>query len=120
MIKPDIGATWADQQLAALREKHPDWDFWHVPTYAGPTCGTFCAKPAAAMIATCHGDDPWDVDRDVADYEARLDEHLADARAELHTPGLHDDRRNVLERQIVGMTRLRSRSQAAPARHVPA
>ncbi len=28
--------TRADQQLAALRARFPDWDFWHVPTHCGP------------------------------------------------------------------------------------
>ena len=120
MIKPDIGPTWSDTALAALREQRPDWDFWYVATVTGPTRGTFCARPSGAMIATCHGDDPDDLTHSITDYENRLPVHTADARAELQTPGLQDDRRNVLERQIAGMTRLRSRSQAASARDAPA
>jgi hypothetical protein len=120
MNKPDTGPTWSDSQLAALREQHPDWDFWYVATVTGPTSGTFCARPSGAMIATCHGDTPDHLSHSIADYESRLPEHTADARAELQTPGLHDDRRNVLRQQLNGMTCLsdsitaRTAAEAAP------
>ena len=112
--------TWADQQLAALRERHPDWDLWHVPTHNGPAARTWCAKPTAAMIATCHGYTPDEITRSIIEFEARLAEHIETARTELQDPRLHDDRRRVLESQLDGMTRLRDRSHAAPARDAPA
>ncbi len=111
--------TWADQQLAALRARFPDWDFWHVPTHCGPAAGTWCARPAAAMIATCHGYTPDEIARSITEFEARLPEHIETARTELQAPRLHDDRRRVLERQLAGMTRLRNRSHAATARDAP-
>ena len=120
MNKPDTGPTWTDTQLAALREQHPDWDFWHVANYHGPTRGTFCARPTGAMTATCHGDTPDRITQAITDYENRLPEHTANARAELRTPGLQDDRRNVLNQQLAGMTRLsdaiaaRTAAEAAP------
>ena len=115
-MKPDTGPTWSDTELAALREQHPDWDFWHVAAYGGPTRGTFCARPSGAMIATCHGDTPDHLTHSIADYENRLPEHADDARAELSAPGLQDDRRNVLSQQLNGMTRLADAITARPGR----
>jgi hypothetical protein len=105
-MKPHTTPTWTDDQLAALREQHPDWDFWHVANATGLTPGTFCARPSGAMIATCHGDTPDHLTHAITDYETRLPEHTADARAGLQAPGLQDDRRNVLRQQLNGMTRL--------------
>jgi hypothetical protein len=115
MIKPHAEPAWADTQLAALRDQHPDWDFWYVHVYTGPTRGIFCARPAGAMISTCHGDAPRDITRAITDYENRLPEHTANARDELNRPGLHDDRRHVLQQQLAGMTRLRDATRARPA-----
>lgn len=114
MNKPDTGPAWSDTELAALREQHPDWDFWYVAS-AGPMRGTFCARPSGAMIATCHGDTPDHLTHSIADYENRLPEHTAKARAELQTPGLQDDRRNVLNQQLNGMTRLHDAINARTA-----
>ncbi len=111
--------TWADQQLAALRARFPDWDFWYVPTHCGPAAGTWCARPNGAMIATCHGYTPDEIARSITEFEARLPEHIETARTELQAPRLHDDRRRVLERQLAGMTRLRNRSHAATERDAP-
>jgi hypothetical protein len=122
MIRPHSTPTWADEQLAALRERHPDWDLWHVPSHTGPAHGAWCARPAGAMTATCQGPTPDEITQAITDYEARLPEHIATARAELRAPALHDDRRNVLQRQLDAMTRLsdlRDRTAAAPPRQPP-
>lgn len=47
---------WADDQLAALKPRFPDWDIWFVREYVGGQ--TWCAKPAGARIATVHAESP--------------------------------------------------------------
>jgi hypothetical protein len=48
--------TWADEQLAALRPKYPDWEIWFVPRY--PTGQTWCARPVGARLATINVNSP--------------------------------------------------------------
>jgi hypothetical protein len=105
--------TWADEQLASLRERLPDWDVWYVPTFMGPTRGVWCAKPSGARVATCHGGDPDTLILAAGEFTERLADHIAVARGELAAPPLWPDRRGVLEDQLSAMTRLQGRRQAA-------
>ena len=108
-MQPSTAAPkWTDQQLAGLREQFPEWDFWYVPTVMGPTAGTWCAKPSGAMIATCNTNTPDEMAEAITSFQASIADHIEAARRELANAQLCADRRNVLEHQLAGMTRLQS------------
>jgi hypothetical protein len=48
--------TWADEQLASLRDHHPGWDIWFVPCW--PNHIVWCARPIGHPIATINTDSP--------------------------------------------------------------
>jgi hypothetical protein len=119
---PQRPTVWADQQLAALRERLPGWEPWHVATPFNPASHhIWCARPAGAAIATCHGATPGELAEAVAEFEADLAAHIETTREQLkQTPGREAGRRDVLQRQLAAMTRLLSgSSRAAPARDAP-
>lgn len=109
--------TRADEQLASLRERLPDWDVWYVPTPMDPGGRyAWCARPSGATVATCHGADPGTLILVTGEFTERLADHIAAARRELAAPPLRPDRRGVLEDQLSAMTRLQARMQAASTR----
>lgn len=95
-------------ELASLSERFPHWDFWYVPTFIGPSAGTWCAKPSGAMISTCTAATPDELAEAITDFQAGIAGHIEAARRELESPRLCDGRRKVLEHQLSGMTRLQS------------
>lgn len=106
-MQPNTGPrTWADEQLASLSERFPEWDFWYVPTYMGPSSGTWCARPSGAMIATCNASTPDDMAEAITEFQVGIADHIQAARTELESPRLGDGRRNVLEQLLAALTRL--------------
>jgi hypothetical protein len=48
---------WADQQLAALRPRYPQWDICVVRIYT-PKHTVWCARPAGTSMAMINADSP--------------------------------------------------------------
>jgi hypothetical protein len=48
---------WAEEQLAALKPRYPDWDLWIVHVFK-PRSVTWCAKPSGAPVATINASSP--------------------------------------------------------------
>jgi hypothetical protein len=98
-------SKWADQQLASLRERYPEWDFWYVPSFMG-SFDAWCAKPSGAMIATCRGHTPDGIAGEVDRFQIGIAGRIREARAELESPRSGDGRKKVLQQQLTAMTRL--------------
>jgi hypothetical protein len=61
---------WADQQLAALRPRYPQWDLWVVHIYM-PKHTAWCARPAGTSIATINADSPESLIAEIRQQEDR-------------------------------------------------
>jgi hypothetical protein len=61
--------SWADQQLALLRPKYPDWDIWAVRTVV-PSGYVRCARPVGHPVATINADSPENLIKAIREQEA--------------------------------------------------
>jgi hypothetical protein len=108
-------ASWADAQLASLVEGHPHWDVWYVRSLAPGSGLTWCARPAGAATATCHGGKPAELTEAIVEFVGALPEKIDEARAELgRTPVSEKGRRGVLEKQLSALALLFRSVQVLP------
>jgi hypothetical protein len=60
---------WADEQLAMLRPRYPDWDIWHVRyVYPKPRL-SWHARPKGSPVATINADSPEELVAAIAEQE---------------------------------------------------
>jgi hypothetical protein len=64
-----VALNQLDEQLAELREQHPGWRLWYVPSATGPV--TWCAH----RLPTLNEASPGDLSKAIAEAEAA---HLAE------------------------------------------
>jgi hypothetical protein len=103
--------TWADEQLAALRNRHPGWHLWYVRSYPGDY--TWCGKPEGALTGELQAHAPQALTKQITEYETTLDGQIAETRAKLATlphgrPGTPDQRK-VLDARLEAQLRLKTR-----------
>jgi hypothetical protein len=48
--------TWADEQLAILRGRNPQWDIWYVAKF--PIGYTWCARRKGEQVSSIQVDSP--------------------------------------------------------------
>ena len=61
---------WAEDQLALLRPRYPQWDIWIVRKSAGGM--VWCAKPCGVRCATISTDSPEALIAEIAEQETAL------------------------------------------------
>lgn len=59
--------SFADQQLAILRPRYPEWFIWYVPVY--PNGYVWCARPAGSEVATINEGSPEELVAAIAEAE---------------------------------------------------
>lgn len=52
--------TWADRELALLRQRFPGWDVWVVPVYLGPD--VWAARPKGEPVARFNAASPGELE----------------------------------------------------------
>jgi hypothetical protein len=62
--------SWADQQTAILRERHPGWDVWFVPKTGRGYW--WCARPKGTPVATIQASSPEELAELVECYGLRV------------------------------------------------
>jgi hypothetical protein len=62
---------WAEQQLAVLRPKYPDWDLWTVRILV-PKRTVWCARPKGSPVATINADSPEALIAEIREQENAL------------------------------------------------
>lgn len=104
--------TWADEQLASVRNRAPGWHVWYVRNYPANDY-TWCGMPDGALIGEFQAHSPDALTERITEFQATLGAHIADTRKELanlpdrpETPA----RRRILDARLEALQRLQARS----------
>ena len=71
--------SWADQQLALLRPRYPNWDIWTVRTLI-PSGYVWCARPTGTPVATINADSPEALIAEIREQETAQWTHVSRLR----------------------------------------